>query len=182
MAVAIDDERTMSLLRLFNEEAGREYLVEQGIAKDFVEKLELLGISGIANLVGTIKMAKYYELDQNQMLMTVLTDSLELYTSRLEEMREERGEYTREDAIKDYHRYLRGIDTEYTLEMGLEERRRVHNLKYYTWIEQQGRDSEELNAQWYDYENYWGGIHSQAEEIDKLIEEFNHKTGLLAEL
>jgi hypothetical protein len=182
MAVAIDDERTMSLLRLFNEEAGREYLVEQGIPKDFVEKLELLGISGIANLVGTIKMAKFYELDQNQMLMTVLTDSLELYTSRLEEMREERGEYTREDAIKDYHRYLRGIDTEYTLEMGLEERRRVHNLKYYTWIEQQGRDSEELNAQWYDYENYWGGIHAQAEEIDKLIEEFNHKTGLLAEL
>jgi cysteine synthase len=182
MAIAIDDERTMSLLRLFNETAGREYLIEQGVSEDFVEKLELLGISGIANLVGAIKMAKFYELDQNQILMTVLTDSLELYTSRLEEMREERGEYTRENAIKDYHRYLRGINTEYTLEMGLEERRRVHNLKYYTWIEQQGRDSEELNAQWYDYDNYWGGIHSQAEEIDKLIEEFNHKTGLLEEL
>ncbi|MCC3144291.1 pyridoxal-phosphate dependent enzyme [Halanaerobium sp. Z-7514] len=182
MAVAIDDERTMSLLRLFNEKAGREYLLEQGIPEDFIAKIELLGISGIANLVGAIKMAKYYELDEKQMLITVLTDSLELYSSRLEEMRAEQGEYSREDAVKDYHRYLRGITTENTLEMGLEERRRVHNLKYYTWVEQQGRSSEELEAQWYDYDNYWGGIHSQAEEIDKLIIEFNQKTGLLDKL
>ncbi|ADQ15530.1 pyridoxal-phosphate dependent enzyme [Halanaerobium hydrogeniformans] len=182
MAVGIDDERTMSLLRLFNEKAGREYLLEQGIPEDFIAKIELLGISGIANLVGAIKMAKYYELDEKQMLITVLTDSLELYSSRLEEMRAEAGEYTREDAVRDYHRYLRGISTDNTLEMGLEERRRVHNLKYYTWVEQQGRSSEELEAQWYDYDNYWGGIHSQAEEIDKLIIDFNQKTGLLEKL
>ena len=182
LAVGIDDQRTMSLLRLFNEKVGRDYLLEQGIPEDFIAKIELLGISGIANLVGTIKMAKYYELDENQMLITVLTDSLELYSSRLEEMRAEAGEYTREDAVKDYHRYLKGITTEYTLEMGLEERRRVHNLKYYTWVEQQGRSSEELEAQWYDYDNYWGGIHSQTEEIDKLIVEFNQKTGLLKKL
>ncbi len=182
MAVAVDDNRTMALLRLFNERAGRDYLIEKGIPEDFVSKLELLGISGVANLVGAIKMAKYYELGAEDMLITVLTDSLELYTSRLEEMNEEMGKYTREDAIKDYHKYLRGIDKENTLEMGYQERMRVHNLKYYTWIEQQGRSSEELNAQWYDYDNYWGELHKQTEEIDKLIEEFNDRTGLLKEL
>jgi len=55
----------------------------------------------------------------------------------------------------------------------------IHNLKYFTWIEQQGKDLEELKAQWYDYENYWGSIHRQTGEIDKLIEEFNRRTGLL---
>jgi hypothetical protein len=61
-------------------------------------------------------------------------------------------------------------------------KKRIHNLKYYTWIEQQGKNLEELNAQWYDNENYWGTIHKQASQIDSLIELFNQKTGLLGKL
>jgi len=57
----------------------------------------------------------------------------------------------------------------------------VHNLKYYTWVEQQGRTLEELNAQWYD-ENYWDDIHKQVDDIDALINEFNEKSGVLASL
>ncbi len=182
MAIAIDDNRTMALLRLFNEPVGRDYLIEKGVPEEFIGKLELMGISGIANLVGAIKFAKYYELDNHDMVMTLLTDSLELYGSRLEEMREEFGEYTREDAIRDYHKWLEDIGIENTLEMGYQERKRVHNLKYYTWIEQQGKSSEELASQWYDYDNYWGELHKQADEIDKLIEDFNERTGLLKEL
>ena len=60
-------------------------------------------------------------------------------------------------------------------------RKRVHNLKYYTWVEQQGRDVEELDAQWYD-PHYWTDIHNQADDIDRLIEEFNEKTGVLASM
>jgi len=54
-----------------------------------------------------------------------------------------------------------------------------HNLKYYTWIEQQGRTSEELNAQWYDYDEYWSSIQGMADAIDERIDEFNRLTGLL---
>lgn len=178
MVMAIDDEATMSLIRLFNEPAGREYLVKQGVPVDLVENLDLLGISGIANVLSAIKFAKWYELDENDVVLTVFTDSMELYGSRLEELREEHGEYTEQDAAVDYHRYLLGCTTDYVEELGYRDRQRIHNLKYFTWVEQQGKTYEEIQAQWYD-RDYWSNIHDQAEEIDGLIEEFNARTGLL---
>jgi hypothetical protein len=65
------------------------------------------------------------------------------------------------------------------LELGYRERRRVHNLKYYTWVEQQGRSAEELNDQWYNQEKTFTAVQKQAGEIDALINEFNCRTGLL---
>jgi len=70
---------------------------------------------------------------------------------------------------------------DYVEELGYWERRRIHNLKYFTWVEQQGKTYEEILAQWYD-PDYWTGIHRQVEEIDALIEQFNEMTGLLREL
>jgi cysteine synthase len=179
MVIAVDDEDTMSLLRFFNEPIGREYLIEQGVRESFVEKLPLLGISGIANIIGAIKFAKYYELCKNDIVLTVLTDSMELYQSRLAEMRKDKPEYSKIDAALTYHQHLRGLSIDYIDELNYFSKKRIHNLKYYTWIEQQGKDLEELNAQWYDNENYWGTIHKQASQIDSLIELFNQKTGLL---
>ncbi len=179
MVIAVDDEDTMSLLRLFNEPIGREYLIEQGVQKSFVENLPLLGISGIANIIGAIKFAKYYELDKNDIVLTVLTDSMELYQSRLAEMRKDKPYYSKLDAAVAYYEHLRGLSIDYMDELNYFSKKRIHNLKYYTWIEQQGKDLEELNAQWYDSENYWGIIHKQASQIDSLIELFNQKTGLL---
>jgi hypothetical protein len=75
-----------------------------------------------------------------------------------------------------------GQKTDNIQELSFADRQRIHNLKYYTWIEQQGRDLAELNAQWYDPEEYWGGIQKQAEELDRLVEDFNRRTGLLEQL
>jgi hypothetical protein len=158
---------------------GQEYLKEQGVPADFIDKLSLMGISGIANMLTAIKMAKYYELDENDVIFTVFTDSMELYGSRLEEMKEEAGNYDKIDAAVDYHRNLQAVTTDNMQELTYKSKKRIHNLKYYTWIEQQGKELEELNAQWYDYDNYWGNIHNKADEIDQLIKEFNKKTGLL---
>lgn len=178
MVIAIDDEACISLVRLFNEPAGRAYLVRKGVPEDLVSRLDLLGISGIANLLASIKFAKWYELGENDVVLTVLTDSMELYGSRLEELRQERGEYTELDAAADYHRYLLGCTTDHMAELGYWERRRIHNLKYFTWVEQQGKTAEELQAQWYDRE-YWTRIQKQVAEIDALIEEFNARVGLV---
>ena len=182
MVLGIDDNDSMNLIRLFNTDVGREYLAEQGVPAETIENLELMGISGIANMLGAIKFARYYELDEDDVVMTVFTDSMELYGSRVEEMVAEAGEdYTRQDAAVDFHRNLRGQRIDHMKELDYYERKRIHNLKYYTWIEQQGRDVEELDAQWYDYDNYWGRLHDMADEIDELIEEFNRKTGLMEE-
>lgn len=175
--VGIDDEATIRLMRLFNEPAGQAYLAQKGVPLEFIEKLPLFGISCIANLLSAIKMVKYYEWDEGDIVFTVNTDSMELYQSRLQEERELYGDYTPEDAIQDYHRYLLGIGIDHTQELTHYDRKRIHNLKYYTWVEQQGKTYEEIVAQWQsDY--YWRAIHQQTGEIDALITEFNEKVGL----
>ncbi len=182
MVLGIDDNDSMALTRLFNTEVGKEYLAERGVDSETIDRLPLMGISGISNMLAAIKYAKYYELTEEDVVMTVLTDSMELYGSRVEEMKEEAGEYEETDAAIDYHKHLLGQKIDHVQELDYYSKKRIHNLKYYTWIEQQGRDSEELKAQWYDYENYWGELHNMAPEIDKLIEEFNQETGLKEEL
>ena len=181
MVMGIDDEATMSLVRLFNEPVGRAHLIEQGVPEDLVANLDLLGISSIANTLSAIKFAKWYELEEQDVVLTVFTDSMELYQSRLEELHEEHGEYTERDAAADYERYLLGTTVDHVEELGYWDRKRIHNLKYFTWIEQQGKELENLEAQWYD-RNHWDAVHKQVEEIDALIEAFNERTGLLKEL
>jgi len=179
MIIDVDDNDSMGLVRLFNEPAGKDYLREIGISDKLIEQLPLLGISSVANMIGAIKFAKYYELTENDLILTVFTDSMELYKSRLKEMEEEFGPYEKIDAALDFHKNLRALTTDYMQELTYYDKKRIHNLKYYTWIEQQGKELDELNAQWYDCEDYWGNIHKQVGKIDKLIKEFNKRTGLL---
>ena len=181
MVCAIDDNNSQNLLRLFNSEIGHDYLVkETGVSKDLLEELSLLGISGIANVLGLIKMARYYEMTDKDVLVTVATDSAEMYQSRITEL-DECEVYTPELAARDYWHHLKAIKTDNMMELNYWERKRVHNLKYYTWVEQQGRTLEELNAQWYD-DKYWDNIHAQVDEIDRLTEEFNKMSGELESL
>ena len=176
-AIGLDDEAAMSLTRLFNEAAGQEYLVSRGVDPDVIEGLPLLGISGAANLLSAIKLAKYYEMTGRDIVVTIATDSMDMYRSRLHELSEDRGTFTTHDAVAAYHRHLLGTSTEHVHELGYYDRKRIHNLKYYTWVEQQGKTYEEIQVQWYD-DDYWTGIQALADPIDRLIAEFNSLTGL----
>ena len=178
LVVAIDDAAVVNLARLFNESVGREYLVNCGVPEAFIDKLDLFGFSGISNVLSAIKLARYFELGDNEIVLTILTDSMQLYSSRLVEMHAEYGEYTSADAAGHYARYLQGASTDNLLELTYQDRRRVHNLKYFTWVEQQGRTYEEIQAQWYDGD-YWTDVQRQVDEIDALIQEFNAEAGVL---
>jgi cysteine synthase len=178
VVVAIDDNAVVNLSRLFNEEDGRAYLVEKGVPEALVSQLDLLGFSGISNVLSCIKAAKYYEMGENDVMVTVLTDSMELYRSRLHEMHTEYGEYTEMNAAADFARYLQGQSTDNMLELRYPDRRRIHNLKYYTWVEQQGKTYDEIQSQWYQ-PDYWTSVQKQSNEIDALIEEFNGEVGLV---
>ncbi len=176
--VAIDDNAVVNLARLFNEPAGRTHLAAQGVPEKIVAQLDLLGFSGISNMLSAIKFAKYYELGGNDIVLTVLTDSMELYGSRLKEMHAEFGEYDQLDAAADFARYLQGVTTDNMLELSYVDRKRIHNLKYFTWVEQQGKTYEEIMAQWFQ-DDYWTGVQSQVEEIDEAIIAFNSDVGLI---
>ncbi len=179
--VAVDDETPISLMRLFNEPAGKKYLTSKSVPTALIEMLDLLGISSIGNLVTAIKFARYYELGEHDIVMTVLTDSMEMYASRLQELNAERGEFTDSDAAAVYARHLQGLGIDNMEELTYYSRKRIHNLKYYTWVEQQGKTYEEIQKQW-DDDQYWESIPTCVDQIDALIEEFNAKTGLLDKL
>jgi cysteine synthase A len=178
MVVAIDDEAVVNISRLFNEPAGQAYLTKMGVPEAIVSQLNLLGFSGISNVLSAIKFAKYYELSDNDIVLTVLTDSMELYQSRLKEMHAESGEYVTTDAAAHFARYLQGESTDNLLELSFQDKKRVHNLKYFTWIEQQGRELAELNDQWQNA-SYWTDVQKQIPEIDALITDFNQQVGLI---
>lgn len=183
MVIAIDDNDSLGMFRLFSEPAGQSYLREQGVSEDVIKKLSWVGISGAANIIACIKFAKYYELTEDDMVITILTDSAGMYQSRLEEMEAGRGKkYQLIDAAIDHNRNVLGVRTDSLEELTYQSKKRIHNLKYYTWIEQQMYDMDELNEQWYDYDNYWGRLHKMGPALDKMIEQFNERTGLIKEL
>jgi len=180
MVAAIDDEQCMSLLRLFNEREGVAFLESEGIKRDLCEKLPLVGISGVCNLVAAIKAAKYYEMDGRDVICLPLTDSMDLYGSRLHELGSEHGKYTRDMAGRHFDRYLAGAAPSDLRELGYQDKKALHNLKYFTWVEQQGKSVEELHALW--DPDFWAARFAEVADWDKLINDFNERTGVLKSL
>jgi len=181
MVTAIDDEDCMRILRLFNEKEGHKYLKAAGIPAEIVDNLSLLGISSIGNLLSAIKTAKYYEMTSDDVIITVATDSAAMYHSRLEELNAERGTYSNTQAIKDFEKCIIGEDTSFMKELSYYDRKAIHNLKYFTWIEQQGKEIADLNQLWNDRQ-IWHKLFHQLDKWDELIVEFNERTGLLKSL
>ncbi len=181
VVTAIDDEDCMRLLRLFNEETGKEFLAGNGTEKELVSKLEMIGISGIGNILSAIKTARYFEMTSEDTLVTIATDSAEMYKSRVQELSAERGSYSTLQAARDYEKCLLGTTSDHMKELTYNDRKAIHNLKYFTWVEQQGKDVEELRQLWYD-RNLWPSLFSQPARWDALINRFNEETGLLKKL
>jgi cysteine synthase len=171
---AIDDGDCLNILRLFNEKEGQGHFASLGMPAAEVEKLSLLGISGICNLLAAIKTARYFEMDERDAIVTVFTDSPDLYRSRLDELKTEHGPYAAVDAARDHAAALFHQRTDFFKELTYPERKAIHNLKYFTWVEQQGKTVEELNSQW--DPAYWDErFEKEAGSIDRLIEDFNRK-------
>ena len=177
MICAVDDEQCMALARLFNEPAGLEFLQTQGVSEELAGQLQLLGISSICNVIGAIKTARYYEMDGRDVLFAPLTDSMEMYQSRIEEQRTEHGPYSTEVAGQHFQRYIQGTGIDNMRELNYYDRKSLHNFKYFTWVEQQGRTVDELNALW--EPDFWTETFAQVGEWDRLITHFNERTGLL---
>ena len=171
---AVDDEDCLRILRLFNEKEGLDYLLSAGMSPVDAEKLSLLGISGICNLLAAIKTARYFDMGERDVIVTIFTDSTDLYRSRLDELTKKHGPYGAVDAALDHAAALFHQRTDFFKELTYPERKAIHNLKYFTWVEQQGKTVEELNSQWDPV--YWDErFEKEAGYIDRLIEDFNRQ-------
>ncbi len=179
LVVAVDDEQCLQLMRLFNEPAGLEFLTGAGpvqLAQPLAGQLSLLGISGICNLVAAIKTAKHFAMTRHDVVFIPLTDSMELYQSRLAEQRTHSGPFDRQAAAGTFSRYLESIAPDDLRELADRDRKALHNLKYFTWVEQQRRTVAELDELW--DPDFWTEQFSQVDEWDRLITALNEQTGV----
>jgi cysteine synthase len=172
VVTAIDDEHCMRAIRLLNEPVGHKYLKAQGVSDEAISQMHYLGISSVANVISAIKTAKHFDYDKDDVIITVATDSMDMYNSRMDELRQQDGEYTELQAVRDYEAVFASAATDNMKELTYQDQKAIHHLKYFTWVEQQAKDVHDLNSLWYDHE-LWPKLFNQAEKWDEMIEEFN---------
>ena len=175
VVAAIDDRQCLGLSRLFNEDAGRVVLRHEGVPDSLIDELPLLGISSICNLVAAIKTARHFDLDRRDFIVIPLTDGMDLYQSRLDEMNERHGPLDERGATRILGGYLDAITDDHLRELGYRDRKAIHNLKYFTWVEQQGKTVEELDQLW--DPDHWTKQYAMVDEWDDAIESFNARVG-----
>ena len=173
---AVDDEQCIALMRLFNEPEGHVFLKREGVDAELVRQLPLLGISSLCNLVSCIKTARLFDLGRDDIVYTCLTDSMDLYGSRLAEQRDSQGAYDAALAGRHFGRYVEAIGTDHMRELTYTDRKALHNFKYFTWVEQQQRDVRELEKLW--DPGFWEASYAEVDTWDHLIDAFNARVGL----
>ncbi len=173
-AIGVSDAASDALNLLFNTSVGRSFLGRRtGLGEDALEGLGNLGLSSIANVVGAIKYAKYHQLGAEDAVLTVATDGSEMYGTELEKTIAAifPGGFDELAAAEVFGRYLLGTGTEHTLEMTRQDRQRMFNLGYYTWVEQQGVSLEDFDAR--RSPAFWDDLMEMVPIWDKMIGEFN---------
>jgi cysteine synthase len=167
--MCIDDMASVRGLQLLVEEPGWRIMSDRyGVPEDSVQKMaQVFGISGVCNVLGSIKTAKFYDLGPDDLIVTICTDAIDRYHSVMDWLTEKEGAMDEAVAAARLERIFHGVATDWVLEGDYEVRRRWHNLKYYTWVEQQGKSVEELDAQ-LDPE-WWLKHQAMVDQIDQRI-------------
>jgi cysteine synthase len=183
VALAISDRATDQLGILFNTEVGHAYLAERrGVPQQTIDDLSALGLSSICNVLAAIKTAKYYEMGPDDVIVTVATDGAALYHSEkaMALARDFAGGFDDVAAGEVFGEHLLGATTDHLLELSREDRERIFNLGYFTWVEQQDVPIEEFRVR--KDQKFWTDMRTIVTDWDRLIDEFNARTGVLAAL
>ncbi|HVR32669.1 MAG TPA: pyridoxal-phosphate dependent enzyme [Acidimicrobiia bacterium] len=173
--IGISDVATDTLFLLFNTEPGKTHLRAKGVDPGMVDDLRHLGLSSIANILAAIKLAKHHRYGSDDVIVTVATDGSEMYASEIAkiESRDHPGGFDALAAAAAHARHLEGIDTEHVLELTEVDRRRIFNLGYYTWVEQQNVDFETFERR--RDQAWWSSLRGYTDRWDDMITEFNER-------
>lgn len=179
MALAVSERATDRIGVLFGTDAGHAFLRERrGVADDVVEELRSLGLSSICNVIGAIKVAKYYGLGPNDVVLTIATDGAEMYDSERQIAVEKYfpGGFDEVTSAEVFGEHVLGATTDHLAELTLRDRERIFNLGYFTWVEQQGVPLEAFEAR--RDPDFWAWTRASAGRWDDLIDELNARTGV----
>jgi cysteine synthase len=179
VVIDVTDRATDQLNVLFNTDVGRAYLVDRReVPSEQVGALASLGISSICNVLASIKLAKHLDMGPDDVIVTVATDGAAMYGSERDKVlaRDFPAGFDETAAAEVFARYVAGAQDDHVLDLGPEERERVFNLGYFTWVEQQGVTVEDFVAR--RSQSFWRGLRDAIADWDALIEEFNARTGV----
>ena len=168
--MCIDDEECLLGLQLVAEPEGRDFLASSGGLGGTANRLStMLGVSGVCNILGAIKTARFFGFGKDEAVVTVATDGLDRYPSVLRRLEKRTGPLTRDGAEAHLASVFRGQKLDWITEGTVENRERWHNLKYFTWVEQQGKTVAELDAQ--RSPRWWSDQAALAGDVDRRLRE-----------
>jgi len=180
LVVAISDESTDTLNALFNTDAGRAHLVEErGLTEELVRELSNFGLSSICNVLAAIRLARTLDLGPDQAVVTVATDGAAMYSSELDKARAKyfagATGFDAAAAAQAFDEHLRA-EPEHVMLCTDDDRARIFNLGYFTWVEQQGIELADFDKR--KDQRFWTGLRDLVPIWDEMIARFNHDTGL----
>jgi cysteine synthase len=178
LVMGVSDTATDALNQLFGSNAGRGYLTgRRKLDAGIVGAFDDIGISGLCNIVAAIKIAKHLDYDRDDVVMTIATDSAELYRSERQSYLGRRypDGFDEVSAGEIFSRHLEGVVDDHVLELSHVDRKRVFNLGYFTWVEQQGISVADFDRR--RDRRFWQGLVDSIPAWDRLIEEFNADVG-----
>ena len=172
--VGISDHATNYLNLIFNTEIGQKYLIEKkGLEDNLVKRFPEFGFSSIANILASIKLAKYMNLSSDDAILTVATDGADLYLTELEKIKKDFvGSFDTTACAELYGQYFQGATTDHMLELSQRDKERIFNLGYYTWVEQQGIDLSHFEAR--RNQAFWDQHLQNMLDLDEEIDRFNN--------
>ena len=174
---AISDVATDELDVVWNTDAGRACLSRKGIDDATIRALEHFGFSATCNVLAAIKTAKLLDLGPDDAIVTVATDGGALYPSERAKTlaRRYRGEFSHTDAAEAFGQHVASASTDHMIDMSEADRRRVFQLGYYTWVEQQGTPFELFEER--RHQTFWRGLRRYVGVWDEMIDDFNTRLG-----
>ncbi|HEX7603820.1 MAG TPA: hypothetical protein VF316_19515 [Polyangiaceae bacterium] len=176
VATAVSDSATDSLEVLFSHPAGREYLkTRHGLSAAELDGLASLGFSGICNVLAAIKTARYYDLGPKDVIVTVATDGAAMYGSERDKILAGRfgGKLDAVRAAEVFGQHMAATTVDHFAELSHVDRKRIFNLGYFTWVEQQGVSLEEFNAR--RDQSFWRKLREMLPVWDEMIADFNRQ-------
>ncbi len=179
VVVAVSDRATDSLNVLANTDVGRGHLASRGLSPELITALASFGLSSWCNVLAAIKVAKRLQYGSEDLVVTIATDGAALYESELAKAleRDWTHGFTEVSAAEVVGEYLLGAGEDHLLECADNDRRRIFNLGYYTWVEQQGVSLEEFEAR--RDQSFWRSLLDLVPVWDDLIVDLNGRSGTL---
>ena len=111
-------------------------------------------------------------LGKEDAIITVATDGADLYLSELEKTKKNfQGVFDNTACSKIFKKYIKEINTDNMIELSQNDKERIFNLGYYTWVEQQGISLDNFEKR--KNQEFWNSHYDYMLSLDNKIEKFN---------